>query len=136
MGRVVCPTPRRVGPFDANSRLMMPLRFLIHNDIGAFDTKQGAGSMGLIFYKEDHEAEQRTTLTSSPPFFFGSPPCRASNPLVQDSHFGLEFLSPKCSSPSNSALPTPSHSRAEFGMKQATVRVEGFDCRSSHVGMT
>lgn len=135
MGRIICPTPRRVGPFDIDSRLMMPLRFLIRNDIGAFDTKQGADSMGLIFYKEDHEAEQCTTLASSPPFFFGSPPCRAPNTLVQDSHFGLENLIPKCSSQSNSVLPSSAQTRAEFGTKQATVRVEGFDCQTSHVTM-
>ncbi|XP_073158531.1 uncharacterized protein [Henckelia pumila] len=121
MGRVVCPTPRRLGPFHADDRLIMPFRFLRRNDIGVFDAKQGAESMGTIFSKEDHEAEQSSTLASSPPFFFGSPPCRAPNPLVQDSHFGLENSTPKCSSPSNSAVPSSAHTGAEFGTKQETV---------------
>lgn len=80
------------------------------------------------------------TVSSSPPFFCGSPPSRVANPLIQDARFGDENFSPLSSSswvvvPSPSGLPpSPSSSarkggcvRANFGNNPA-VRVEGFDC--------
>lgn len=76
-------------------------------------------------------------VASSPPYFSGSPPSRAANPLIQDARFGDEKLTPLQVPvvPSPSGLPSPSSSarkagctRMKFGLKPATVRVEGFDC--------
>ncbi|KAL3637808.1 hypothetical protein CASFOL_018256 [Castilleja foliolosa] len=125
MGRVVCPKPRRVGPSNLNS--VMPLRFHIRNDAVAFDSKSGDELPELILRKEGYEAEK-----SSPPFLFGSPPCRAPNPVVQDAHFRVEQIPTTASSPSDSATQPSAHTRVKFGKKQAAaVRVEGFDCQSS-----
>ncbi|KAL3640437.1 hypothetical protein CASFOL_015405 [Castilleja foliolosa] len=125
MGRVVCPKPRRVGPSNFNSA--MPLRFHIRNDPVAFDSKPEAELLDLILHKEGYEAER-----SSPPFLFGSPPCRAPNPVVQDAHFRVEQIPTTISSPSDSVSPPSARSRVKFGNKAAAaVRVEGFDCQSS-----
>jgi hypothetical protein len=85
--------------------------------------------------------ETLSAVASSPPFFFGSPPSRAANPLAQDARFGDEKLNPV--SPSLSPfLPSASPSRVKggggcgrvnFGLKPAAVRVEGFDCQNSSI---
>ncbi|KAL6498142.1 hypothetical protein OROGR_028539 [Orobanche gracilis] len=112
MGQVVCPKPRRVGPSNLSSPSMAaPLRHRICDEA---ESKTGAELLGVIF-KEDFQAN----LSSSPPFFFGSPPCRAPNPLVQDARFGVEKA--------NFILKSP----AESGSPQAVLRVEGFDCPST-----
>ena len=73
-----------------------------------------------------------TQVASSPPYFCGSPPSRAANPLVQDARFGDERLAVL----SVLQIPSPSSSssackggfvRMKFGLKPAAVRVEGFD---------
>ncbi|KAG8384086.1 hypothetical protein BUALT_Bualt04G0081500 [Buddleja alternifolia] len=139
LGCVVCPKPRRAGQSNVNNNTAMPLRFHIRNDVEAFGSKAGAELLGLILHKEDVKAERCASLSSSPPFFFGSPPCRCPNPVVQDVHFGDQKLTSKCSSsPSGSASPPSAQTRLQFGKKQAAVvRVEGFDSQSSHfVAMT
>lgn len=87
--------------------------------------------------QEGFLGEGCASISSSPPFFFGSPPCRAQNPLAQDAHFMVQKHGPTVSSsPSDSAsLPSASHSRVKFGNKQAAVRVEGFDCQSRVTAM-
>lgn len=90
----------------------------------------------------DFDVEQSwPVVTSSPPFFCGSPPSRAANPLIQDARFGDENFSP-LSPPSwvvvpaaaSGLPPSPSSSarkggcvRANFG-NNPVVRIEGFDC--------
>ncbi|XP_073272313.1 uncharacterized protein [Primulina huaijiensis] len=133
MGRVVCPKPRRVGPYNLNSSIM-PLRFRIRNDVEVSDSITGDELLDLILRK-DYKAEQCAALPSSPPFFFGSPPCRAANPVVQDSHFRVEPRASNCFSPSNPALSSSAHPKVGFEKKQAAIRVEGFDCQSSRVAM-
>ncbi|KAL9148288.1 hypothetical protein ABFS82_12G032100 [Erythranthe guttata] len=123
MGRVVCPKPRRVGPSNFNNS-SMPLRFHIRNDAMAFDSKPGIELLDSILRKEGYEAER--CANASPPFFFGSPPCRAQNPVVQDSHFRVEKPTIIVSSSSDSSSLTSPNS-------QPPLRVEGFDCQSSHV---
>ncbi|KAK4490570.1 hypothetical protein RD792_001252 [Penstemon davidsonii] len=119
MGRVVCPKPRRAGTSNFNNP-MTPFRFHMRNDVEAFDSKPGAELLDLIPRKADYEAERDTTVSSSPPFFFGSPPCRAPNPLVQDSHFGVKKPTSVCSSPSDSA-----HDRVNLGKKQTAATRQG-----------
>lgn len=80
----------------------------------------------IMFLQEGFKAEGCPNVSSSPPFFFGSPPCRAPNPLVQDAHFRVEKPKTTVSSPSDSASRPSARS-------PAVVRVEGFDCRSPHV---
>ncbi|KAK6150973.1 hypothetical protein DH2020_015905 [Rehmannia glutinosa] len=123
MGRVVCPKPRRA---NVNSSSMVPLRFHIRNDA---ESKSGAELLGLIL-KYSNVLSFLTGGFSiiAPIFFFGSPPCRTQNPVVQDAHFGAEKLTFIHNSPSDSASPRSAHAREQLGKKQAVVRIEGFDC--------
>ncbi|KAA8547801.1 hypothetical protein F0562_004230 [Nyssa sinensis] len=135
-GPVFCPKPRRVGLMINNP--VMPLRYQASNQAEVFDLKAGAELLDIILKKEGFGAEHSASqLASSPPFFSGSPPSRASNPLVLDTRFGDEKLTALSALPSPSplGLSSPSSSackggcvRMKFGNKPAAVRVEGFDC--------
>lgn len=133
-GPVVCPKPRRIGALT-NSPIR-PLRLHMSHQAEGNDLKAGAELLDIILKKEDLGTEQSATHeASSPPYFCGSPPTRAANPLVQDDRFGDErfaaalstFHVPSPSSPSSSAR-KGGCVRMKFGLKPATVRVEGFDC--------
>ncbi|XP_011097198.1 uncharacterized protein LOC105176170 [Sesamum indicum] len=132
MGRVFCPKPRRVVPPNTN-KAVLPLRFHIRNDVIAFDSKPGVEFLEFIIREDGFEEEPCATVSSSPPFFIGSPPCRIGNPLVQDAHFRVEKLTTTVSSPSDSDLVPSAHSRVKLENKQAALRVEGFDSPSSGV---
>lgn len=140
-GPVICPKPRRV-EFSAGS-LTMSLRWQRSQQAEICDSKAGAELLDIILMKRGYgEEESPREIVSSNPFFCGSPPSRVSNPLVHDSQFGDENLSPlstlQLPSPaSSSPSPSPSPSsmkagcaRMKFGLKPAAVRVEGFDCLS------
>lgn len=138
---VVCPKPRRLGLLNhAVNDPIRPFRWHFNHQAEMCDSKAGAELLDIILTKGNYGAEQSAAqLASSPPFFCGSPPSRATNPLIQDARFGKEKLS------SLSPLPVPIPSglssspsssarkggcvRAKFGHKPAAVRVEGFDCR-------
>lgn len=130
---VVCPKPRRLGVSSNN-----PLRSQISHRSEICKSKATAELLDLILKKEDYELEPQSPLpvASTPPFFAGSPPRRAENPLVQDARFRDEKITPIMAPPamSPSGLPSPSASarkgcaRMKFGVKPAAVRVEGFDC--------
>ncbi|GAB2226591.1 hypothetical protein Droror1_Dr00022402 [Drosera rotundifolia] len=124
---IVCPKPRRPALFN----------FVLDEISGS---KAGSELLDLIITKEGHELSRSNYQTaSSPRFFSGSPPCRVSNPLIQDAHFrnAKLLLAPVSASPMRSPAPgsaaSPSASRkggcarANVGSKPA-VRVEGFDC--------
>ena len=89
--------------------------------------------------QEYNGAEQSMTqlASSPPPFFCGSPPSRAANPLTQDARFRDEKVASfqAFPFPPPSSFTSPSSStrkggcvRMNFGLKPAAVRVEGFDC--------
>jgi len=91
--------------------------------------------MVCLYEQESHGEEFSNQVASSPPFFCGSPPGRAANPLVQDARFGDEKLCPTLLISSPSGLLSPSSAsrkggcvRMSFGLKPAAVRVDGFDC--------
>lgn len=65
-------------------------------------------------------------LASSPPFFCGSPPSRASNPVIQDEQFGSCKVGPF----SPTAGLNGGCVRMKSGDKPVAVRIEGFDCLS------
>ncbi|KAE8735430.1 LOB domain-containing protein 41-like [Hibiscus syriacus] len=109
---VVCPKPRRIRVLQLH---------LYQAEVN--DSKAGA--------------ELLDAIASSPPFFCGSPPGRAANPLVQDARFNEERLAQALST---LQIPCPSSSSSlaskagcigmKFGLEPAAVRVEGFDCLS------
>ncbi|KAE8664759.1 hypothetical protein F3Y22_tig00112738pilonHSYRG00307 [Hibiscus syriacus] len=127
-GPVVCPKPRRNRVLANNP--VRPLRLHMSHQAEVNDLKAGAELLDIIL-KKDMETEQSAhEVASSPPFFCGSPPSRAANPLVHDVRFcdeTLASLQVPSPSPSSSAHKVGC-ARMKFGLKQPTVRVEGFDC--------
>ncbi|CAH8387723.1 unnamed protein product [Eruca vesicaria subsp. sativa] len=137
---VVCPKPQRVA-----NLIRCPLRLHMSQTAAAdlCDAKAGAELLDIIRRKDNGTIGQ--LVSSSPPYFPGSPPSRAANPLAQDARFRDEKVnqlspnSPFLQLNSSSAFPSPSPSsasssssrgcvRMKFGLKQPAVRVEGFDC--------
>ncbi|XP_050203292.1 uncharacterized protein LOC126653440 [Mercurialis annua] len=126
---MVCPKPRRLGILNPSLndqlrplRLPMPINY--QGEMG--DSKAGADLLDIILTKGGCVGYQ---VASSPPFYCGSPPSRASNPVIQDAQFGNEKIthfSPGPLSPSSrkggGCVPMT------YGHKPAAVRVEGFDC--------
>ncbi|KAL5722139.1 hypothetical protein ACHQM5_005696 [Ranunculus cassubicifolius] len=117
---LVCPKPRRVSP----------LSYTVNESRAGFDL------LDMIFSKGGYDTEHANYTASSPPFFCGSPPSRATNPLVQDAHFGERkaapssplLISSRSSSPSSMSWKGGCASRTNLGHKPAVVRIEGFDC--------
>ncbi|GAA0159757.1 hypothetical protein LIER_16463 [Lithospermum erythrorhizon] len=151
---VVCPKPRRVGQFNtAFNDTARPLRLQHSQHQETCDAKAANELLDIILAKsvnggstmEQQSASSAGQVASSPPFFCGSPPSRASNPLVQDSRFGDEKAIPI--SPSSIPIPSglgssPSSATRKGGCMRVNfrnnpaVRVEGFDCldRDRRVG--
>ncbi|MED6188012.1 hypothetical protein PIB30_081891 [Stylosanthes scabra] len=131
MESVVCPKPRRLAllnhsPFDNHIR-----SFSYSSEIE--DSEAGAELLDIIFPKGSCYPERSgCQVASSPPFFCGSPPSRASNPVIQDEQFGnfSQFsLAPQSPSASSSSS-ARGFVRRKFGHSPAAVRIEGFDCLS------
>ncbi|XP_027358281.1 uncharacterized protein LOC113867275 [Abrus precatorius] len=136
MDSVVCPKPRRLGLLNHSSinDHLRPLKLPIINYQSEIeDSGVEAELLDIILPKGSCYPERSGgQVASSPPFFCGSPPSRASNPVIQDEQFGVGNLnggfgqfSLAPSSPSSSARGCV---RVKFGHTPAAVRVEGFDC--------
>ncbi|OWM64434.1 uncharacterized protein LOC116209540 isoform X2 [Punica granatum] len=130
IGAVVCPKPRRLGPLSSDL-----LTLQVSHRPEVCESRAGAPHLDLFLTEEDFEVEQQPASAAA--FFSGSPPSRADNPLAQDPRFRDERINPVMALPTNflpSGLPSPSSSarkgcvRMKFGLKPATVRIEGFDC--------
>ncbi|KAJ8536011.1 hypothetical protein K7X08_034412 [Anisodus acutangulus] len=147
---VVCPKPRRVGLFNSSyvhtNEPIRPYTSLQINNQQS-DLKAGTELLDIILTKGSCDMEMPNfDMASSPPFFFGSPPSRASNPVIQDSQFSNNNFVPIIAIPEGAAaaaaapsLPPSASARKngggcgpmKFGMKPAAVRIEGFNCCSS-----
>ncbi|KAG8092954.1 hypothetical protein GUJ93_ZPchr0012g19134 [Zizania palustris] len=125
-----CPKPRRpVAPLRCHQSS--------HPDAGV-----GMDLLDLLLSKG--EESNLSAASPQPPLFCGSPPRRASNPVVHDSRFGLDrppmpawpvVAAPVAVRPTPRPAPPPMSprggagcARARFALQPAAVRVEGFDC--------
>jgi hypothetical protein len=129
---VFCPKPRRIGV-----PLMRSATSLLHinnQQTEACDANAGAELLDIIRMKGNYHSERSSfQMASSPPFLAGSPPSRASNPIIQDENFGNDNgnpLSPMLEVPS-STRKSGGCVRMNFGSKPAPVRIEGFNCRGN-----
>ena len=124
-----CPKPRRpVAPLRCHQSS--------HSDAGM-------DLLDLLLSKG--EESNLSAASPQPPLFCGSPPRRASNPVVYDSRFGMDCPpmpawpvappapvavrpTPRPSAPPMSPRGAAGCARARFAFQPAAVRVEGFDC--------
>ncbi|XP_022774808.1 uncharacterized protein LOC111316868 [Durio zibethinus] len=133
---VVCPKPRRLGVFNSSAHDHIgTCRWPTANYYQMADSKAGSELLDIILAKGSYGIEKPISqVDSSPPFFCGSPPSRASNPVIQDAQFNNEKLLPPLSSPApaspSSRIAGGGCVRMKFGNKPAAVRIEGFDCLS------
>ncbi|XP_057479859.1 uncharacterized protein LOC130767120 [Actinidia eriantha] len=131
---VVCPKPRRIALNDH----FRPSSWHLNCQTEISDAKARTELLDIILTKGSYTAEKpNNQVASSPPYFSGSPPSRALNPLIQDSQFGNYECSPLsqhshvlAASPSSSARKGGLCAWAKLGQKPAAVRIEGFDCLS------
>ncbi|XP_062118127.1 uncharacterized protein LOC133831741 isoform X2 [Humulus lupulus] len=144
VGSVVCPKPRRLGRSNHSiNDHIRPLR-CPNNPFQSEgrDSQAGTELFDIILTKGNSVEmminNNNNQVASSPPYFCGSPPSRASNPLIQDEQFGngggkmMGLVTPTPPSPSarKAGGGSGSCSRMKFGQKPAAVRIEGFDCLS------
>jgi len=168
-----CPKPRRpVAPLRCHqsggfSEAGMDLLDLLLSKVGSFCLlARSLPGFPLCFsskaYKEltffcpnvlrQGEESGLSAASPQPPLFCGSPPRRASNPVVHDSRFGMDCPPvpmpmpglpvvaaapvavqrptprPSVAAPSMSPRGAAGCARARFAFQPAAVRVEGFDC--------
>ncbi|KAL1325822.1 hypothetical protein HN51_035873 [Arachis hypogaea] len=123
-GSLLCPKPRRLPLFTCPSPT-------------SYHSPARADLLDIILPKGGCYPERTGDLVevaaASPPFFCGSPPSRASNPVIQDEQFGNNgnfspFTMPS-SSPSSSSAPR-SCGPMKFGHAPAAVRIVGFESLS------
>lgn len=142
MESVVCPKPRRLGLLNHSSidNHIKPCRpQIINYQAEVEDSGVSEELLDIILPKGRYYSErfgEQLESSSSPPagaFYCGSPPSRASNPVIQDEQFGNGNSSHGSFSPYSMAPSSPSPSargcvRMKFGHTAAAVRIEGFDC--------
>eukprot|EP01018_Ginkgo_biloba_P017438 Gb_06459 [translate_table: standard] len=119
---VFCPKPRRLGlVMHPTPDLAKPMRWHRSQPPEHNESEAGVEILDIILSKSG--CGDALNFGCSPPYFTGSPPNRADNPLVHDVQFIHQRVQP---SPSTLSKPK-SFGRSSFG-PNAAVRVEGFDC--------
>ncbi|KAK1387962.1 hypothetical protein POM88_016140 [Heracleum sosnowskyi] len=119
---LLCPRPRHLPCSSLDSKCQSEL-----ND-SRFEI------LDMIFTKGNYNPENNYhQVPWSPPFFMGSPPCRAPNPVTQNVEFGnqkLNLLSPTDEYSASSKHKNSKCSRPRRKQKPAAVRIQGFNIRS------
>ncbi|XP_073295552.1 uncharacterized protein [Primulina huaijiensis] len=117
---VICPKPRRIGGlplhFHDTIKTHSWLLQIKNSPTDVYDAKAGTVLLDII----------QSKVASSPPFFTGSPPSRASNPVILDEQFRNDDAHPL-----SPALTSGGCAQGSFDSKPAPVRIEGFNCRES-----
>ncbi|KAG6519987.1 hypothetical protein ZIOFF_017016 [Zingiber officinale] len=138
-----CPKPRRLIPLAVVAEPVPPFRW--HSEDFPDSRAVEEDLVDLLLAK----GGEHNRSDSSSPFFCGSPPSRASNPVVHDPRFGEDRPPAPAPAPfapfpltQSTAPMSPKHgcAHAKFGLLPAAVRVDGFDCldraRRSCSGLT
>eukprot|EP00250_Pteridium_aquilinum_P014425 c21979_g1_i3 orf=210-725(+) len=120
--KIICPKPQRVAVATIRSTdFIKPIRQLRSMSPVAVDGSD-AGCEILEIFLSKNSCGDSPRFGCSPPYFTGSPPSRAANPLVRDTQFLHPHAYPVVAT-SQAKVPTASPHRAS-----PSVRIEGFDC--------
>lgn len=112
---VICPKPQRVVSI---SEILKPVRQRRGMISPAVDFEAGNEILEIFLSKN---TGGDSSFGCSPPYFSGSPPSRAGNPLVRDAEFS--HLQPP-----SSLVTHPKSSKGPSFRASPSVRVEGFEC--------
>lgn len=115
---VICPKPRKMAFISyCAPELIKPMRqWQSSSQLPECE----AGSEILEIFLNKNACGESPNLGCSPPYYFGSPPSRAGNPIVHDVQFHK-------SSPS-AILAKPKAPSGPSFPASPSVRIEGFDC--------
>lgn len=154
-GFAACEEVRRCSPspFLQSRRIpiMCPKPLRVQSQVKLCDTTDSAEILDILLTKDNCEIfdQQEVLPVASPPYFCGSPPVRAANPLVHDPGFlqGKHYKQHQHTQPTATTpvertnhnplttVPFPSPSPGgrscgskSFGPTPAAVRIEGFSC--------
>lgn len=121
--KVICPKPQRVATMMTSSaEVLKPIRQWRSMPPAAFDGGEAGHEILEIFLSKNSSGETQN-FGCSPPYFSGSPPCRAGNPVVRDAEFSRPRHPFSPDANSQAKIPTGPSFRAS-----PSVRIEGFDC--------
>ncbi|KAL3575070.1 hypothetical protein D5086_023171 [Populus alba] len=118
---VVCPKPRKLLLLNPSlCEQIRPLRLSVNHHTEMADSKARAELLDIILTKGGNGGDKPGfQVASSPPFYCGSPPSRASNPVIQDVQFGNEKITPLSPAP-----PSPSTSSSSARKGGSCVRMK------------
>ncbi|KMZ72700.1 unknownprotein [Zostera marina] len=140
---VFCPMPRRVGQLNAASDWIRPHKLQLSVSADCSESSPASDIFDLALTKDWYDGLDQfsaSLVSSSPPYFCGSPPARAANPIVHDARFVQDKYSNNDHSPltpTSPMSPTTSNTARKGGCSRpitAKVRVEGFDCLNRDIG--
>lgn len=120
--KVICPKPQRVAVANLRSvDFIKPIRQVRSMSPMAIDGSEAGCEILEIFLSKNSYGD----FGCSPPFFAGSPPSRAANPLVRDTQFLHPHAYPVATVQAKVKVSQGAPIRAN-----PSVRIEGFDCSS------
>ncbi|KAH7299325.1 hypothetical protein KP509_24G005600 [Ceratopteris richardii] len=121
--KLICPKPQRLAVANLRSvDFIKPIRQVRSVSPVVIDSNDAGCEILEIFLSKN---SCYGDFGRSPPYFSGSPPSRAANPLVRDKHFLHPSAYPISTSQVKVSLVAPNR-------ENPLVRVEGFDCSSTH----
>ncbi|MCO5551227.1 hypothetical protein L7F22_004726 [Adiantum nelumboides] len=116
--KIICPKPQRVAVANLRSvDFIKPIRQVRSMSPVVIDGSDAGCEILDIFLSKSSYGD----FGGSPPFFSGSPPSRAANPLVRDTQFLHPHAYPVATSQAKVPAGTPIRANP-------SVRIEGFEC--------